>query len=411
MLDTTIHAKTIARQFRRSDFRNGSWGISADDKDEIVAEAVRIATDGFGAVSLRRNTLAGKPVYRHAALSEALLTRHISEGLRRITGVKQSDRKSIVKSLKALTSEGVPFGVLKFDIRSFYETVNTDNVVEALRRDSAFSRQSISLVETFFSSLRSQGIEGLPRGISLSATLAEYVLRTFDYEIANYPGVRFYSRYVDDGIIVTSDKVDLQKLKLFIERTLPTGLNLNRSKTSYCLFGSHARGAAGNTEHILRFLGYSLTISEIVRLENKLTRTVHVDIAPSKVSKVKRRICKSLLTFNDGGTFTDLLARIRLLSSNFGFIDDSTGQQRYSGIRYNYGLIDPTNSPQLDSLDRFFINVVTSRHSNNRIRPNLTKRQQTKLLGFGFKSGFIENRFFTFSDEQLKHLIGCWAHA
>ncbi|WP_081764128.1 antiviral reverse transcriptase Drt3a [Sphingobium sp. Ant17] len=254
-------------------------------------------------------------------------------------------------------------------------------------------------------------MEGLPRGIGLSATLAEYVLRSFDYEVANYPGVRFYSRYVDDGIIVTSDKVDLPKLKAFIEKILPSGLNLNRSKTTHCLFGSYARGASGITDHMLQFLGYSLNISEIIRLNNKYTRNVQVDIAQSKIYKLKRRICKSLLEYNNGGTFNDLLGRIKLLSSNFGFIDESTGQQRYSGIRYNYGLIDPMNSSQLDSLDRFFVNVVTSRHSNNRIRPDLTKSQRAKLLGFGFKSGFIENRFYTFSDEQLKHLIGCWAHA
>ncbi|SHM72985.1 Reverse transcriptase (RNA-dependent DNA polymerase) [Sphingobium sp. YR657] len=411
MLDTTIHAKTIARQFRRSDFRDSSWGITADDKDEIIADALRVAATGFTTVSLRRNSIGGKPVYRHAALCEALLIRHISEGLRRITGVQQSDRKSIVKSLIALTSEGVPFNILKFDIKSFYESVDTDALIERLRRDPAFSRQSIGLIETFFAALQSQRINGLPRGIGLSATLSEYLLRAFDSAISNFPGVRFYSRYVDDGIILASDKVDASQLLDFVKGLLPIGLELNRAKTKPYKFGSFLRSAGSTTEHSIKFLGYTLDISHITRTNGRLCRNVHVDIAHSKVAKIKRRICLSLLNFNNGGNFNDLHNRIKLLTSNYGFVDDSTGQQRYSGIKYNYGLIDPTNSPQLAALDRFLINVVTSSHPNNRIRPNLTRVQRARILGFGFTSGFLANRFFTFDEVTLKNLIGCWSHA
>ncbi|WP_327754382.1 antiviral reverse transcriptase Drt3a (plasmid) [Sphingobium sp. SJ10-10] len=412
MLDTTIHEKTISRQFRRSDFHDSSWGISVDDKDEIVSDALRTATTGFTTISLRRNSIGGKPIYRHAVLHEALLIRHISEGLRRITGVQQSDRKSIVKSLIALTSEGVPFTILKFDIKSFYETVDTDALVEKLRRDPAFSRQSIRLVESFFSALQSQGISGLPRGIGLSATLSEYLLRGFDHAISNFPGVRFYSRYVDDGIIVASDKVDADDLLSFVKNLLPTGLQLNRTKTKSYAFGPYVKGTPDTVEHNIKFLGYNLDINYIVRATDKrFSRKVHVDISDSKVLKIKRRICLSILNFNNGGNFNDLHNRIKLLTSNYGFVDDSTGQQRFSGIKYNYGLIDPTNSPQLAGLDRFLVNIITSKHPNNRIRPNLTTIERSRILGFGFSSGFLANRFFTFDEDTLKNLIGCWAHA
>ncbi|WP_162792455.1 antiviral reverse transcriptase Drt3a [Novosphingobium sp. P6W] len=412
MLDNTLHAKTIARQFRSSDFRDTSWAIKVSDKAAVVEDAVRIANDGFRTVSLRRNGLGDKSIYRHAALHEALLIRHISETLRRITGVRQSDRKSIVKSLIALTSEGIPFGILKFDIKSFYETVNTQDIVDRLRKDAAFSRQSIMLIETFFSALQTQAITGLPRGVGLSATLAEYALRDFDAAISNLPGVRFYSRYVDDGIIVVSDKSDLSLLRNTIADLLPPGLQLNKSKTTPYKFSPYTKRATIATEHDIKFLGYSLSISQVTRtLGRGLVRNVHVDIAPSKISKIKRRISLSLLNFKDSGNFDDFLGRIKLLTSNFGFIDDATGQQRYSGVRYNYGLIDPNNSPQLQALDRFLTNVITSGHPNNRLRPILTKAQRAKVLGFGFSSGFLNNRFFSFDDDTLKRLIGCWSHA
>ena len=154
MFDSSLHAKTLARQFRRSDFHERSWNISIADKEHIIASALDTARRGFDRVSLRQNRLGDKTIYRHGAISEALLIRHVADGVRRMTGVRQSDRKSIMKSLVAVVGEGIPFGVLKFDIRSFYESVDPLEIISNLRADAAFSRQSVELLETFFNALR-----------------------------------------------------------------------------------------------------------------------------------------------------------------------------------------------------------------------------------------------------------------
>lgn len=411
MFDNTIHAKTIARHFRARDFHSTIWSAAAVDRENILTEAVDRAALGFEGMALRRSERAGKTIYQHASLSEALLTRHITESVRRVTGVRQSDRQAIVKSLIQLSSEGLDFGILKFDIKSFYESLNTSEIVASLRRDAAFSRQSVRLLQTFFDDLEQAGIVGLPRGISLSATLAEYALRDFDAAVRAQIGVRFYNRYVDDGIIIASSKVALPDLSGTISATLPRGVHFNRSKTKSFNFQAFDRASGGTIEHAFTFLGYRLQIMRPIRDGGIIKREVNVDISPSKVSRFKRRMARALLTYQNDSNFNDLRDRIRLLTSNFGYIDNSSGQQRYAGLRYNYGLIDPQKSPALVQLDQYLRNVITSKHPNNRLRPAISKQQQHTLLGLSFKDGFIDNRFFSFSTEDLKRLTGCWNYA
>lgn len=411
MFDSTIHSHTIARHFRKSDFESKVWSATKDDRPAIIRSATRLASNGFTSVSLKRNEIGTKPIYRHADLAEALLIRHVSDNVRRVTGVKQSDRHSIVKSLSNMLAEGVPFTVIKSDIKSFYESVRSSDIVKKLEQDAAFSRQSISVLKSFFSSLQQQQISGLPRGIGLSATLSEYLMRDFDSTVSNVGGVKFYSRYVDDIIILASPDVSIDAIMSQICGSLPIGLSLNRTKTKTYLFKPHSSRSSGKIENCLSFLGYDFSVSEVISDERTLLRAVGVDIARKKVERIKRRFCKALLAYNDGGNFTDFRDRVRILTSNFPYKDELSGQTRYSGLRYNYGLIDPEKSEALKSLDRFVMNVITSKHTNNRIRPNLTLAQRNTILGLGFKSGFINNRFFSFETSRLRTLIGCWAHA
>lgn len=411
MFDNTIHAKTLARQFRKSDIGSGPLQVDKDDKDNVISDSIALSRSGFTSLNLRRNTLGGKFVYQHGSLPEAILVRHISENIRRVTGVKQSDRQEIIRCIVSLTREGAPFKVLKLDIRAFYESVNTAAIVEILRRDAAFSRQSVGLLASFFEVLQSRAIPGLPRGIALSATLAEYVMRSFDSAVSGYKGVRFHSRFVDDIIIIVLESVDLNTLQIFCALNLPVGLELSRAKTVPLEFSGYSKANTGIREHGFSFLGYQIDVFQTHKDKSTLSRHVYVDISSKKVSRIKRRLAKSFIRFNDDNKFGDLLNRVKLLTSNYQFEDYSTGQMRFAGLRYNYRLVDPENSQAIQDLDRFLINSLCSKHPNNRIRPNLTNAQRQCLLGLSFRSGFVKNRFFSFSQDEFTRATGCWSHA
>ena len=231
MYDSTLHAKTLGRQVRKSDFEPGLMQIQLGQKSATIDAAVQISKVGFQSVTLRRANIAGRDVFQQASLPEALITRHISENIRRVTKVKQSDRQSIVKCVRALVAEGTEFDLVKLDVRAFYESVDTQSLIDNLRKDSAFSRQSVEVLDSFFVSLRSQQIMGLPRGLELSATLAEYAMREFDRVVSQLRGVRFYCRYVDDILFLLKPNSQPSEIIDLATVNLPKGLTFRRTKT------------------------------------------------------------------------------------------------------------------------------------------------------------------------------------
>ena len=410
MYDPTLHTKTLARQIRKSDFEPGPLQIQIAQKAVVLDTAVLIAANGFQSVALRKANVAGRDVFQQSSLPEALITRHISENIRRVTKVKQSDRQSIVRCIRSLLAEGTAFNILKLDIRSFYESINIDDIVESLSNDPAFSRQSIALLSSLFDAFRQQGIVGLPRGLELSATLAEYALRDFDRSTSLKQGVRFYSRYVDDIFIMLEPTKDVDDLIYELKQMLPNGLEFRRSKTKICRFSRLITKSPQN-EDDFSFLGYNIKVSKIFRVENALRREVSLDIAAGKVKKIKRRIALALLDFNAGGSYADLHDRIKVLTSNYEFFDGQTGARRLAGLRYNYSLINAKKSRSLTSLDHYLYNALFSRNPKNRLRPQLTVPQRRQLWGYSFKSGFRDNRFFAYNQNRLHQITRCWSHA
>jgi hypothetical protein len=413
MYDPTIHAKTLARQVRKSDFAaDSSLGIGTN-LNLAIDDAVTIGASGFGSISLTTNKLRGKSVYQLTNLSESLVVRHITSNIRRITSVKQDDRQFIVSCIQKMASEGTAFRVYKFDIASFYESVPSQLILKQLEADMAFSGQSIRVLRSLFLQLDAAGVVGLPRGMSLSATLAEYLLRGFDSLISGASGVWFYARFVDDIVIITDGREDKVEFTKLAADSLPSGLHFNRKSTSID-FAPFVKGNVANEEGCFDFLGYHFSVSLAHRnkaIDDKIRRVAWMDIAPSKVRKLKTRLARSLVSYAGDNDFETLLARFRLLTSNFKFIDLKTGIQRSSGIYFNYPLVDVDRSLALPELDNYLVRSVTSPHPRNRLRPAMTAAQRQRLLNLRFQDGFRKRRFFSFSANRLSALTGCWAYA
>lgn len=411
MYDATIHAKTLARQFRETDFSRGLLYVPLSDKAVTIERAVQLAHTGFQRVSLYRGSRGGKSVYQHTSVDQALIIRHISSHIRQVTGVRQGDRQDIIRCMISLLSQGTAYKAVKLDIKSFYETIDTESIISLLRADSAFSRQSVNLADSFFDALRRQSIRGLPRGLSISATLAEYVMRDFDGLVGALDGVRFFSRFVDDIILIVDQDVNAADMIAVAQKHLPAGLQLNKMKSKPYQFSTEITKIPDTADLTLNFLGYQLAVDKMLRRDGTISRKVHVDIASSKVNKYKRRIAKSFLAFNDDADFGLLINRIKMLTCNHSFFDEDSGQRRFVGLRYNYPLVDCARSTALDDMDRFFKNAIYNTHPNNRIRPNLNAAQRKTVMGFSFRKGFENNIFFTFSAREIAMLSRCWTHA
>ena len=312
-------------------------------------------------------------------------------------------------------SDGSAFRVYKYDIKSFYESVSIDDLLNRLRLDVAFSGQPSRIISSLFKDLKAQSLQGLPRGIALSATLAEYLMRSFDRKISGYDGVWYYSRFVDDIIVVARPDIEPSVFDKFASECLPPGLKFN-DKSKWNLFEPYVKNKKEDSKEApegdFDFLGYNFSVSKAYQnKDNNIIRSVKIDIAASKVRRIKTRIALSLIRFKSDGNFDMLLARFRLLTSNFTFVDKQTGRRRVSGIYYNYPLVDPSTSKSLLDLDKFVRSAVLSPHMRNKLRPALTKKDRQRLLRMTFLSGFKKRRFFNFSPKQIAELKDCWEYA
>jgi len=410
MFDPTIHTRTISRHLRSRDFFDDPSLFVPANLEAIIEEAVELGSNGFAHMTLVRSNLRGKDVFQVRGLPHNLVLRHITSNIRRVTSVKQDDRKFIISCIASLVSEGTPFRVYKYDIKSFYETVHANSILQALGSDLAFSPQSVRILRSLFAELDINAVPGLPRGMAISATLAEYLLRPFDAHVSNSLGVWYYSRFVDDMIVITDGTEDVSEFNSLLSGLLPSGLSFNKKSNSYH-FTAFEKGAKAN-EGVFDFLGYRFAVSRAYRdpAEKKIRRDVVLDIAPSKVRKIKSRYAKSLLTYRHDGCFDDLHDRIKILTSNFTFVDKDTNIKRTAGIYFNYPLIS-ANSPSLSDLDKFARNVLTSSGPKNKLYPALSKAERLILLRLSFREGYRTRRFFSFKPKRLSYLTDCWYYA
>ena len=258
--------------------------------------------------------------------------------------------------------------------------------------------------------LDSQGVTGLPRGMSLSATLSEIKIRVFDREVRRNSGIYYYARYVDDIIVFyTGDRFELEN---FLTDTLSytaSDLSFNEVKSD---FFSLNKGHFSSLERI-DYLGYEIVIEPSSEgLESK--RKIRVLISDKKIKKIKNRLRRAFSAYNRDRRFVLLISRLRFLSGNQFIIGDIERTKLKSGIYYNYPLINDFS--QLNELDRFYKKLIFSKNGpaakalrrikNYQGNPNNSRVKSIESISFGF--GFHNRIINNFSSDVSKKIRRCW---
>jgi len=273
----------------------------------------------------------------------------------------------------------------------------------------------LKLIKSFFSEISAQNVTGLPRGLAISATLSEYVLRKFDKAIAEKDGIFFYERFVDDIIIVTSPNESTKSISNYLRKSLPYGLSLNAKKTRSLSFDETIMKVSetSSVHEEVDFLGYSFKIFQRQRSNSEpVTRKVIVDISPSKTKKIKTKLVKSCLQYCSDGDFQSLHHRIKLLSGNYTVFDHGRGVKRKAGIFFNYSIVDSNQSESLVELDAFLKKMFLSSTGNvcSQLHSKLSDTQRRIILKHSFLQGFRARVFYNFSGSQLVSLMRCWKY-
>ncbi|HGY6755298.1 TPA: RNA-directed DNA polymerase, partial [Escherichia coli] len=140
-------------------------------------------------------------------------------------------RNKIIDELKIYLKEGAQFRVYRLDIKSFFESIDLPQLFQYLQDERRLSRHTKNLIEWYLKACeRIHSSKGLPRGLEISPMLSELYLAAFDSSIHRHSEVFYYSRFVDDMVIISSGNECPSTLMKQIQSLLPKGLSLNTNK-------------------------------------------------------------------------------------------------------------------------------------------------------------------------------------
>lgn len=105
---------------------------------------------------------------------------------------------------------------LKLDISKFYPSVNNE-ILKGMMRNKIKDKSCLWLIDAIIDSNA-----GLPIGNYTSQWFANFFLQDLDHLIKEKLGIKYYIRYVDDLVILGSNKRKLHKVKIALDEYLTT---------------------------------------------------------------------------------------------------------------------------------------------------------------------------------------------
>lgn len=326
--------------------------------------------------------------------------KQIQHNIARLFGIKQADRHLIVGQVIALLGDQFPKYVIRTDIKEFYESISHKPLLRRIDKDNLLSVTSRNILRGLLNSYNAKsGLDednprGVPRGVGVSAYLAELYLRDLDEDIKNLEDVTYYARYVDDIIIIftpspTNDpnrdyrkKVESIFCKYQIE--------LNSQKTGEIdLFSKGEK----RQKKRLNYLGY-----HFVKCKSK----VKTELTHSKLQKYRKRIDLAFDHYINLSRVNEKLAR-RLLVKRIRFLTGNTRLKSNKeniliGIYYSNSHLTETN--QLKGLDQYLSAQICRRIVSSRLKDRLKK--------YSFKEGHENKRFSPFRTDELSDIMKIW---
>lgn len=337
----------------------------------------------------------GKPVYCIDAEPETFFViKQLQRNINRIYKVKQSNRHDLVCQVRDMLGSSFPFELVRTDISSFYESIDRKKLLEKLDSDQLLSPASKKYIKQVLVSYgaKSGTSVGVPRGVGISAYLAELYLRPIDNAIRTIPGLVLYCRYVDDIVAVFARPPAGNSLGSYKDRIIDifskNGLAHNAAKT-------HEFAFPDPNPQDFEYLGYKFSVN-----------AGKCEIAPSatKVDKYRIRMKAAFdeywleRSLRTRRAYRELIWRIKFLTGNTRLSNSKSSA--VTGAYYNNSIAtDLTSFGQLDQELKALIGTL---HSSS---------LQKKLKKLKFTTGFEQRRFHHFSAAELQTIVRAWKHA
>ena len=390
------HTKLKAKLKRLKSRRDKIKEKKSDAVDAEMKLLSKTVTHPSFKLSLTKKTGAkGKDLY---SISESVETffvvKLLQKNIFRFYKERQANRHELACRVRDTLETTFPFELVRTDISSFYESINRKRLYAKLDKDPFLSTSSKRFIKQVFDSYQklTGSKSGIPRGVGISAYLAEIYLRQVDQAIQRLPGIVLYCRYVDDIVAIFArppiyDSVASYK-ECIIDILEKSDLKHNKSKTEECDLGK-------GTTFKFDYLGYRFTVKP---------KSVEIALSDASFEKIKFRIDAAFNSyayrekFDSRRAFREVVARVKFLTGNSQLKNSKSGAT--TGVYCNNRLV--TNLNQFRHLDSILYNKIKKTR-----RPTLKK----KLSQCSFEFGFDEKHYHNFSAKQFKQIVKVWKHA
>lgn len=402
MIRQDFSVKTLLKITTRHEIIKFSLGRNKDEYKTTLSPISDILSMNNINFNLIKNiTIKNKKIYFTDDACEHYALKSISYNLNRLYKISLQNRDDISEQISNLLETSSSYGIIKLDIKNFYESINFKKLILKLRSDMLLSARLINVLDK----LSMLGTEGLPRGLSISPVLSEIFIKKIDLEIKNIPGVYYYSRYVDDIFIITTknyDNIYNEIINIFDKYNLKTNKKLYKENIPNVY-------TKNTLEKKFDHLGYKYIIKNH---EYNRKRVVKIELSDDKIRKIKTRIIHSLLDRANNKSSQKikkelLIKRINILSGNYPLFSNKKGNLK-GGIYFSNKLV---NNPGIFEQFNLFIKKSIFTKKNNFFGRSMKKiplDEKVEICSICFRHGFKDRKFISVSEKEMKEIKECW---
>ncbi|MCE9663258.1 RNA-directed DNA polymerase [Halomonas sp. M5N1S17] len=334
----------------------------------------------------------GKQVYCvKPGIESFFAEKQVQKNIKTTYNVKQASRDVIISQIISVLSDNFPKQIIRTDISSFYESIDRNFLKDRISKNPELSLASRKMIEQVMRDYEkiTQSQKGIPRGVGISAYLSELYMSGADEMIKALPGVVYYTRYVDDIVVIFSPlkSYRVEDRKEMVSSIMSDiGLSLNEENQQKTKLIAFKKGV----DYSFEYLGYKI---------QHHAKKVKVGASKDKIKKYKARIDCAFESYRKSyGSENDkklLVNRIRFLTGNTKLANNKSGT--FVGIYSSNRWIDDLSF--LDQLDHYLglrASGVTS------------QTLQRRVLKLSFRDGFENKVFRSFSTRDLGKITQVW---